>query len=252
MSGAHAAATSALAEALKPHQGLLFYRCYVSDADVDGGDPQADPAKAVYDQLRPLDGKLADNVVVQIKNGPVDFQVREAPSPLFGALEKTNQAIELQVTQEYVGQQRHVCYLVPMWKWILDFDMHAKADATPIKALVAGNTFGRPTGGFVAVVNVGRDANWLGHDLAMANLYGFGRLAWDPELAPKTTSAFGSKSDDLSNLAQETPPFIRQSIFHAKSKRDAHGGDDAFRANRATSICRGCTCDFCFHTVRAI
>jgi alpha-glucuronidase len=195
----HVVATQALADALKPHGGILFYRCFVSDADIEAGDPKADPAKEVYDEIQPLDGKFADNVVVQIKNGPVDFQVREAPSPLFGALEKTSQAIEFQVTQEFLGQQRHAVFLVPAWKALLDFDMRAKSDATPIKALVAGKSFARPTGGMVAVVNVGRDANWLGHHLAMANLYGFGRLAWDPNLAPKaiaeewTRLTFGSE-----------------------------------------------------------
>ena len=94
-------------------------------------------------------------------------------------------AIELQITQEYLGQQRHVCYTAPMWKEVLDFDMQAKGAGTPVKQLVAGKTFGRPTGGFVGVSNVGRDTNWLGHHLAMANLYAFGRLAWNPDLSSK-------------------------------------------------------------------
>jgi alpha-glucuronidase len=105
---------------------------------------------------------------------------------LFGALAKTNQAIEMEMTQHYLGQQRHLCFLVPMWKEVLDFDLQAKDAATPIKELVAGKSFDRPTGGFVAIVNVDRGHNWLGHDLALANLYGFGRLAWDPNLAGKT------------------------------------------------------------------
>jgi alpha-glucuronidase len=108
-------------------------------------------------------------------------QVREPASPLFGALEKTNQVIELQITQEYTGQQRHLSFLVPMWKEVLDFDMHAQRGGTPVKDLVGGRTFNRPVGGMVAVCNVGRDQTWLGH-LAMANLYGFGRLAWNPNL----------------------------------------------------------------------
>src|SRR5262249_43449343 len=106
-------------------------------------------------------------------------------SPLFGGLEQTSQAIELQITQEYLGQQRHLCFLVPMWKEVLDFDLHARGAGTPVKRLVAGKTFGQPTGGFVGVSNVGRDANWLGHHLAMANLYGFGRLAWNPDLSSR-------------------------------------------------------------------
>jgi len=143
-----------------------------------------DRARAAYDNLQPLDGRFDDNVVLQIKHGPIDFQVREPASPLFGALEKTNQAIELQITQEYTGQQRHLCFLVPMWKEVLDFDMHAKGAGTPVKDLIAGRIFNRPVGGFVGVSNVGRDQTWLGH-LAMANLYGFGRLAWNPNLTSR-------------------------------------------------------------------
>src|SRR5204862_655273 len=103
--------------------------------------------------------------------------------PLFGALEKTNQAIELQSTQEYLGQARHTVFLVPMWKETLDFDMQAGPPGTPVKALAAGKTFQRPAGGFVGVANVGLDENWLGNHLSQANLYGFGRLAWDPGLS---------------------------------------------------------------------
>ena len=141
-----------------------------------------DRARAAWDNFHDLDGRFDDNVILQIKHGPIDFQAREPVSPLFGALKATNQAIELQVTQEYTGQQRHVCFLIPMWKEVLDFDLQARGAGTPVKALVSGKTFGGPTGGFVAVSNVGQSANWLGHDLAMANLYGYGRLAWNPDL----------------------------------------------------------------------
>ena len=124
-------------------------------------------------------------MVIQIKHGPIDFQVREPASPLFGALEHTNVAIELQITQEYMGQSRHLVFLVPMWKEALDFDLHATADATPVKAIVSGRTFHRPTGGYVGVANVGLDDNWSGNHLSQANLYGFGRLAWNPDLTAR-------------------------------------------------------------------
>jgi alpha-glucuronidase len=179
----HADAANAIARALKPHGGVLFYRGFVYDHRMDWRDLKNDRAKAAYDNFHRLDGQFEDNVIIQIKHGPIDFQVREPVSPLFGGFEKTNQAIELQITQEYLGQQRHVCYTVPMWKEGLDFDMHAGHSGTPVKELVAGKTFNRPTGGFVGVSNVGREANWLGHHLAMANLYGFGRLAWNPHLS---------------------------------------------------------------------
>jgi alpha-glucuronidase len=185
----HADAANVIAHALKPHGGVLFYRGFVYDHHMDWRNPRNDRARAAYDNFRALDGQFADNAILQIKHGPIDFQVREPASPLFGGLEKTNQAIELQITQEYTGQQRHVCFLVPMWKTVLDFDMHATHEATPVKSLVAGQTFHRPTGGFVAVSNVGLDANWLGHPLASANLYGFGRLAWDPDISAERVAS---------------------------------------------------------------
>jgi alpha-glucuronidase len=194
----HADAANVVARALQSHGGLLFYRGFVYDHHADWTNPKNDRGRAAYDNFQPLDGKFDDNVVVQIKHGPIDFQVLEPASPLFGALEKTNQAIELQITQEYFGQARHTVFLVPMWKEVLDFDMHAAAGATPVKSLVAGKTFRRPTGGFVGVSNVGLDENWYGNHLSQANLYGFGRLAWNPDLSARqiadewTRLTFGS------------------------------------------------------------
>src|SRR5205807_3507339 len=118
-------------------------------------DPKNDRAKAAYNNFHSLDGKFDDNVIIQIKNGPIDFQVREPVSPLFSGLENTNQAIELQITQEYLGQARHMVFLPPMWKEVLDFDLHANTKVTLTKDIVAGRSFNRPTGGFVGVANVG-------------------------------------------------------------------------------------------------
>ena len=179
----HADAANVVARALKPHGGLFFYRGFVYNNRMDWRDLKNDRGRAAYDNFKDLDGKFDDNVIIQIKNGPIDFQVREPASPLFGALERTNQAIELQVTQEYMGQGRHTVFLAPMWKATLDFDMHATAAATPVKALVAGKVFHRPSGGFVGVTNVGLDESWLGNHLSQANLYAFGRLAWNPDLS---------------------------------------------------------------------
>lgn len=176
-------AANVIARALQPHHGILFYRAFVYNHHLDWRDLKNDRARAAYDIFHPLDGQFDDNVIIQIKYGPIDFQVREPASPLFGGLEKTNQAIELQITQEYTGQQHHLCFLPPLWKTVLDFDMHAGPQPAPVKDLVAGKTFHRPAGGFVGVVNVGLDTNWLAHPLAMANLYGYGRLAWNPNLA---------------------------------------------------------------------
>lgn len=186
----HADAANVIARALAPHGGVLFYCSFVYDHEMDWRDLKNDRARAAYETFHQLDGEFDDNVVIQINQGPIDFQIREPASPLFGALESTNQVIELQITQEYLGQQRHLCFLVPMWKEVLDFDMHALDDeTTPVKKLVAGKTFQRPLGGFVGVSNVGLDTNWLGSQLAQANLYGFGRLAWNPNLSSQEIAA---------------------------------------------------------------
>lgn len=177
-----AQAANVVARALKPHGGVVLYRGFVYNNHLDWKDLKADRARAGYDNFHALDGSFEPNVIIQIKHGPIDFQVREPVSPLFAALQHTNQAIELQITQEYTGQQRHMVFLVPMWKTALDTDLRAQNRSTPVKEIVEGKSFHQPFGGFVGVANVGLDANWLHHPMAMANLYGFGRLAWNPDL----------------------------------------------------------------------
>ena len=137
----HADAANVIARALKPHGGRIAYRGFVYDHHMDWRNPKNDRARAAYDNFKPLDGKFDDNVIIQIKHGPIDFQVREPASPLFGALEKTHQAIELQITQEYMGQARHLVYLVPMWKETLDFDMRVNGASQPGQE--TGNRFCR-------------------------------------------------------------------------------------------------------------
>jgi alpha-glucuronidase len=199
-------AANVIARPLKSHGGIVFYRAFVYNHHLDWREPKNDRAKAAYDNFHPLDGKFDDNVIIQIKNGPIDFQVREPASPLFAGLRSTNQAIELQVTQEYLGQQRHLCFLAPMWKEVLDFDMRVDDGGTPVKDLVAGTVFHRALGGFVGVVNVGMDANWLGHPLAMANLYSFGRLAWNPNLGA------GTIVDEWTRLTFGNDPLVVKTI----------------------------------------
>jgi len=183
-----AEAANAVARALKPHGGIVLYRGFVYNNHLDYNDLKADRARAGYDNFHALDGKFESNVVIQIKNGPIDFQVREPASPLFATLQHTSQAIELQITQEYLGQQRHMVFLVPMWKTTLDTDLRANNQSTPVKEIVEGKSFHQPgeakrnLGGFVGVANVGLDTNWMHHPMAMANLYGFGKLAWNPNL----------------------------------------------------------------------
>jgi alpha-glucuronidase len=172
-----------LARALKPHGGLLLYRAFVYSHTLDWNDPKADRARAAYDNFHPLDGQFDDNVVIQTKNGPIDFQVREPASPLFSGLRKTSQAIELQIVQEYMGQGRHLVSLVPWWKDTLDFDMHVDGRRSPVKDIVAGRVFGRPTGGYVGVTMTTMNGTWEASLFSQANLYGFGRLAWDGDLS---------------------------------------------------------------------
>ncbi len=178
-----AEAANVLAKALAPHHGIVMYRGFVYDHHLDWHNLKADRARAGYDNFRALDGKFDENVVVQVKHGPIDFQVREPVSPLFAALQHTNEAIEVQTAQEYTGQQRHMVFLVRMWKSALDTDMRANNASTPVKEIVEGKSFHRPLGGFVSVVNVGLEDNWLHHPMAMANLYGYGKLAWNPDLS---------------------------------------------------------------------
>jgi alpha-glucuronidase len=172
----HADAANVIARALKPHGARVAYRGFVYDHHMDWRNLKNDRARAAYDNFKPLDGQFDDNVIIQIKNGPIDFQVREPASPLFGTLEKTTKAIELQITQEYMGQARHMVYLVPMWKEALDFDMRVHDRATPVGKLVTG---------FAGVANAGLDDNWFGNHFSQANLYGFGRLAWNPHLTSR-------------------------------------------------------------------
>lgn len=179
----HAEGANMLAEALKPFGGLVIWRCFVYNCRQDWRDRATDRAKAAYENFKPLDGKFAGNVILQIKNGPLDFQVREPVSPLFGAMEETNQLLELQITQEYTGQQIHLCYLVPQWKEVLDFDTYARGPGSFVKRIVDGSLFKRKHGGFAGVANIGDAPNWTGHTLAQANLFGFARLAWNPDLS---------------------------------------------------------------------
>jgi alpha-glucuronidase len=177
-------AANTLAAALAPHHGVVLYRAFVYNHHLDWHDPKADRARAAYDIFHPLDGHFLPNVIVQTKEGPIDFQAREPVSPLFAGLQHTSQAMEVQITQEYTGQQRHLVYLAPMWKGVLDFDMRAGSRSTPVKEILEGKSFNQPLGGMVGVAGIGRD-HWLASPLALANLYAFGRLAWDPDLKPR-------------------------------------------------------------------
>jgi len=179
----HADGANVLARALKPYGGLLIWRCFVYNCLQDWRDYKTDRARASYDNFIDLDGKFDDNVILQIKNGPMDFQVREPVSPLFGALKNTNMILEVQAAQEYTGQQKDVCYLIPMWKEVLDFETYSKEKDSTIADIVSGRAYDQVNCGMAVVTNTGNDYNWTGHDLVASNLYGFGRLSWDTELS---------------------------------------------------------------------
>jgi alpha-glucuronidase len=194
----HADAANMLARALAPFNGTVFYRGFVYNHKMDWQDRKLDRARAQLDNFLPLDGKFETNAVLQIKNGPIDFQVREPISPSFLRLPKTPTACEVMITQEYLGQQHHTVYEVPWWQSQLsDDDALAKIKES----------------GFVAVCGVGRSENWLANDLAQANLYGFGKFAWNPKLDSRSTAerwatlTFGSEpAIPIADILMETWP----------------------------------------------
>ena len=173
----HAEGANMLADVLKPYRGIVMWRAFVySPTD-------SDRAKQAYLEFEPLDGKFRDNVIVQIKNGPIDFQPREPFSPLFGAMKKTPVMPEFQITQEYLGFSNHLVFLAPMWKECLDSDTYVQGAGSTIARVTDGSLFAHPLTAIAGVTNIGDDINWCGHPFAQANWYAFGRLAWKHSLS---------------------------------------------------------------------
>src|SRR6185369_4619915 len=164
----HADGANMLAAAVAAHGGIVIWRAFVYSSETPD-----DRAKQAYNELVPLDGKFRPNVLVQAKNGPIDFQPREPFHPLFGAMPATPALLEVQITQEYLGFATHLAYLAPMWKEVLDADTYSSGPGSEVARVVAG---------MAAVSNIGGAPNWCGHPFAQANWYAFGRLAWDPGL----------------------------------------------------------------------
>jgi alpha-glucuronidase len=167
-----------IADALAPHGGTMFWRAFVYSEK----DP-TDRAKQAYNEFKPLDGKFRDNAFVQVKNGAIDFQPREPAHPLFGAMPKTNLALEVQLTKEYLGQTTHLVYLPELFKEVLDWDTMAKGKGSTVAKVVDGSLEGHDTSAMVGVSNIGDDRNWTGAQFSQADWYGFGRLAWNPDLS---------------------------------------------------------------------
>jgi len=174
----HADGANVLADALAPHGGNVIWRAFVYDEDVD-----PDRAKRAYLEFTRLDGRFRPNVALQVKNGPIDFQPREPFHPLFGALKETPVIAEIQATQEYLGQAKHLVYLGTMWQEFLGADTCAKGAGSTVARVLAGKVQASRITGMVSVTNPGMDANWCGHHFSQANWYAFGRLAWDPGLS---------------------------------------------------------------------
>jgi len=171
----HADGANMLAAALAPHHGTIMWRAFVYDMK-----PGYDRAGAAYENLRPFDRKFAPNVLLQVKNGPIDFQPREPFHPLFGAMPHTQLMPELQITQEYLGFANHLVFLAPMWREFLDSDTHAAGRGSTVTRIVDGRLHRQHLTGIAGVANTGSDRNWTGHHVAQANWYAFGRLAWNP------------------------------------------------------------------------
>jgi alpha-glucuronidase len=173
----HKDGANLLAAALAPHDGVLIWRAFVYDPK-----PGSDRASAAYDSLQPFDGQFAPNVLLQVKNGPIDFQPREPFHPLFGAMPRTPLMLEVQITQEYLGFANHLVFLAPMWRECLESDTHASGPGSTVARVVDGTLSGRHLTGMAGVANTGSDRNWTGHHFAQANWFAFGRLAWDLDL----------------------------------------------------------------------
>ncbi|WP_346857965.1 alpha-glucuronidase [uncultured Draconibacterium sp.] len=173
----HADGANMMAEALEPYNGFVMWRAFVYDPSDE------DRAKQAYNEFMPLDGQFHDNVIIQVKNGPIDFQPREPFSPLFGAMKKTTVMPELQVTMEYLGQSVHLVFLATMWEEFLKSETWQEGAGSMVARCTDGSIFNQKYSAIAGVANIGLDANWCGHDFAQANWYAFGRQAWNHSIS---------------------------------------------------------------------
>ncbi|MBV9548956.1 MAG: alpha-glucuronidase [Alphaproteobacteria bacterium] len=172
-----------MARALAPHNGVVIWRAFVYSPD-----NREDRAKQAYKEFVPIDGKFDANVLVQIKNGPLDFQPREPFSPLFGAIPKTNAMLEVQITKEYLGFATHLAYLGPLYEETLKSDTFAKGPGSTVAKVIDGELFGNALTGMAGVANTGTDPTWSGSIFNQANWYVFGRMAWKPEISSRAVA----------------------------------------------------------------
>lgn len=176
----HADGANMLADAVAPFGGIVMWRAFVYTNE----NPE-DRVKQAYTEFKPLDGKFRNNVLVQVKNGPLDFQPREPFSPLFGAMPQTPLMMEFQITQEYLGQGTNLVYEAPMFKEVLQSDTYRQGQGSTVAKVIDGRLHNYPVTGIAGVSNIGNDINWTGHLFGQANWYAYGRLAWDHQLTEK-------------------------------------------------------------------
>jgi alpha-glucuronidase len=207
----HAEGANLIADALAEHGGVMMWRAFVYDHRVSD-----DRAKQAYSEFVPLDGRFRRNVLLQVKNGPIDFMPREPHHPLFGAMPKTPLSVEFQLTQEYLGQGTHLCYLGTLLEECLQTDTHADGTGSTVAAIVDGSLHGHTLSGMCAVANIGTDRNWCGHPFAAANWYAFGRLAWD-----HTQSARQIADEWLRQTFSTESAFVEPALGMMLGSRDA-------------------------------
>lgn len=176
----HADGANMLADAVAPYGGVVIWRAFVYDNNVP-----VDRAKQAYNEFVPLDGTFRENVLVQVKNGPIDFQPREPFHPLFGAMPSTPLMMEFQITQEYLGCATHLVYLAPLFSEVLGSDTFASGPGSEVAKVIDGSLHGYSLTGMAGVANIGSERNWTGHLFGQANWYAFGRLAWNPAMTPE-------------------------------------------------------------------
>jgi alpha-glucuronidase len=174
----HADGANMFADAVAPHGGIVMWRAFVYSNETPD-----DRFKQAYNEFKPLDGQFRKNVLIQVKNGPIDFQPREPFHPLFGAMPQTPLMMEFQITQEYLGQATNLVYLSTMFKEALDADTYSKGKGSTVARVVDGSIEGHTISAIAGVANIGSDRNWTGHPFAQSNWYAYGRLAWDHDLS---------------------------------------------------------------------
>lgn len=207
----HVDGANMLADAVGPHGGIVMWRAFVYSHEQPD-----DRAKQGYSEFKPFDGQFRDNVIVQVKNGAIDFQPREPFHPLFGAMPKTNLGMEFQITKEYLGFATHLVYLGPLFEETLKSDTYAEGKGSTVARVVDGTLDSRPLTLMAGVSNIGRDRNWTGSQFDQANWYVFGRLAWDPEASTQDIAA------DWAKMTFSTDPrFVAPTVAMMMGSREA-------------------------------